>query len=530
MSSDLKINQISQRDKASSHNILKNEQGSKRNLLEEFSEILSKITSAVKTATQDSEQSFNEVKKVEIKKKERSNSHSNQSTSENTNHKTETDSYFANRDVNSDYGNKEAEVKQAKNLQTQDNQSEKIETKKDTFDEAGKEIDENSKTDENIEVIKNADNSKIKQEVQGETKTEDAVLVNGEVKDIETSKEATKNIENSKIISSKEDKEKIKEEAFTYQENSKIDKSEVKKEAINNEVTEKKANVIHNQKEDLNNEKIELKTQIKQELFNHIEKKEHKKTPELAELNSNEEKIALKSDLLIEKNSKNLKLDLNVNITNQMPANTKEKMMKSMIEQAKNILAQQFDFSSNTNSNLGLSNQASSNSIQNIQASLSGKNADLASKSKPLALPKTYATRTMHKVEEIIKELSKAKDGKTISVRLDPPSLGSLKVDVSLKEGSLMAKITAESSQVGQFLKDKAVELQQLLRKSGINVDEVNVWLGSQGEFSDTEKRKEFDEFNQEFFQNTNEEFGEVDVASIDSSSTKKVELDHWVA
>lgn len=106
-----------------------------------------------------------------------------------------------------------------------------------------------------------------------------------------------------------------------------------------------------------------------------------------------------------------------------------------------------------------------------------------AAASKAKALPQQAAARAFEKVEAVLKEVARSRDGKTISVRLDPPSLGRVRVDVTLRDGALHARITAEAPEVNQMLRDRAGDLQLVLRRMGMNLDRVSVSVGSgQGE------------------------------------------------
>lgn len=95
------------------------------------------------------------------------------------------------------------------------------------------------------------------------------------------------------------------------------------------------------------------------------------------------------------------------------------------------------------------------------------------------ALSQVSSARTMEKVESALKEAAKSRDGKTISLRLDPPELGSVKVDVTIRDSHLHARVVAESPSVGQMLREKAQELQSSLRKLGLHVDSITVSVGS---------------------------------------------------
>jgi flagellar hook-length control protein FliK len=81
----------------------------------------------------------------------------------------------------------------------------------------------------------------------------------------------------------------------------------------------------------------------------------------------------------------------------------------------------------------------------------------------------------LERVEATLKEAARGRDGKTISLHLEPVDLGKVKVDVSLREGTLHARISPDNQQVAQALRDHAHELQGALRKLGLEVDSVTV-------------------------------------------------------
>jgi flagellar hook-length control protein FliK len=81
----------------------------------------------------------------------------------------------------------------------------------------------------------------------------------------------------------------------------------------------------------------------------------------------------------------------------------------------------------------------------------------------------------LERVESTLKQAARARDGKTISLHLEPVDLGKVKVDVSLREGALHARISPDNQQVAQALREHAHELQGALRKLGLEVDSVSV-------------------------------------------------------
>ena len=122
-------------------------------------------------------------------------------------------------------------------------------------------------------------------------------------------------------------------------------------------------------------------------------------------------------------------------------------------------------------------------------------NIDIKNDTSLKSLDSVTSSRVLERVQEVLKAVSSSKDGSTISLRLDPPSLGEVKVDMSFKNGSLFARIIAESQEVENLLKSKVNELYQVLKDSGIDADNINVFIASKDNFlnfeNDNENQKE---------------------------------------
>lgn len=156
---------------------------------------------------------------------------------------------------------------------------------------------------------------------------------------------------------------------------------------------------------------------------------------------------------------------------------------------------------------------------------------DVAPKS---TMPRPLQQMTYERVEAVIKEAAKSKDRKSLSFRLDPPELGKVKVDISMRDGGLHARLVAESSQVTQLLKERAQDLQMSLRRLGLNLDFVRVSVGS-SEFSfDTSSHHSSSESKQHSQTPSSQsaEQQELDFNALDLQASVKseVNLDHWVA
>lgn len=149
-------------------------------------------------------------------------------------------------------------------------------------------------------------------------------------------------------------------------------------------------------------------------------------------------------------------------------------------------------------------------------------------------LSRNQSLRALEMVETALKEATRSKDGKSISFRLDPPQLGQVKVDVSLRDGALHARIVAESPEVNQMLRERGHELQGMLRGLGLNVDKVSVSITSDGQQLWSEQRSSQQQEKRDPEQEMLKElmFVETQKTRPVSSEQKRQEipLDHWVA
>lgn len=176
----------------------------------------------------------------------------------------------------------------------------------------------------------------------------------------------------------------------------------------------------------------------------------------------------------------------------------------------------------------------SSGSSGNLSGNFSAKTErSLQVKEKPLPEAPQLA-RAYQRVESALQEAAKSKDGKTISLRLDPPNLGTVKVDVSMREGGLHARINVESQAVNSMLRDNAHELQAALRKLGLNVDRVTVSVTHSAQEEGAGFSNSFSESSGQGRNHTprNEVLhpGSQQLAGIPAAIQHENVVDHWVA
>jgi flagellar hook-length control protein FliK len=87
--------------------------------------------------------------------------------------------------------------------------------------------------------------------------------------------------------------------------------------------------------------------------------------------------------------------------------------------------------------------------------------------------------RAIDRIEKSLKGLVETKEAKSVSLRLDPPSLGSMTVEISFRDGELHARLAPELPQVAAVLRERSHELHAALRKMGLSVDQVRVSIES---------------------------------------------------
>jgi len=175
-------------------------------------------------------------------------------------------------------------------------------------------------------------------------------------------------------------------------------------------------------------------------------------------------------------------------------------------------------------------------SAGNDTGMMRGLSAHVKAEGKPQqakGLSRIAALRTLEKVERALEEVARSKDGKTISLNLEPVNLGKVKVDVSIRDGNLHARLSADSTDVRQLLREHAHELQSLLRKLGLHVDSVAVSVSSDDARSSDNSRS-FENRSSSRGSERDSTFAQSELshggASASGAQPTRVVDDHWVA
>lgn len=158
------------------------------------------------------------------------------------------------------------------------------------------------------------------------------------------------------------------------------------------------------------------------------------------------------------------------------------------------------------------------------------------------AKPQSHMGRMLERVDATLKEVARSKDGKSITLKLDPVDLGKVRIDVTLRDGKLHAKITPDNQDVMKSLRENAHDLQGSLRKLGLDVDSVSVSIGFE-RFEEGETTQQFSSGRsfQEEGHNLPFEDGQlpenmfgnkfaVDTQAGSGEVNPSLEVDHWIA
>jgi flagellar hook-length control protein FliK len=82
-------------------------------------------------------------------------------------------------------------------------------------------------------------------------------------------------------------------------------------------------------------------------------------------------------------------------------------------------------------------------------------------------------------------------------LRLSPPELGSLQMQISVKQGALTASIQADNSTAQQVLLDSLPDLRERLAQQDIRIERFDVQVAGQGSGGSSQSPQGNPDFNQ---------------------------------
>ncbi len=252
-------------------------------------------------------------------------------------------------------------------------------------------------------------------------------------------------------------------------------------------------------------------------------------TQEQLQQNSNEkivENVAFK-DALVSKREGEVQLkSVQINPVSQTEQVVRGGVERQAITEA---IRQVFEASS---TKIQTQQKVNTTATQNVSITTATKAVDSNkyNEERPKTLTRTQQINTLDRVKEALSEVAKSKDGKNLSFRLDPPSLGSVKVDISLRDGLLHARIVAESSPVQTLLRERVHELQGVLRSIGLNVDRVTVSVQSDGHKENRRDQQTNTQDRRAIFTESELDFALGLTQEFDIVNNEMRVKDHWIA
>jgi flagellar hook-length control protein FliK len=93
-------------------------------------------------------------------------------------------------------------------------------------------------------------------------------------------------------------------------------------------------------------------------------------------------------------------------------------------------------------------------------------------------LPEADATRVTDRVVKSLNTIA-ANRGGTVTLRLTPPDLGTLRIQVTMSGGSVQATFEASTAAVGRVIEQNAATLRHSLEGQGLQVERINVQVNT---------------------------------------------------
>lgn len=83
-------------------------------------------------------------------------------------------------------------------------------------------------------------------------------------------------------------------------------------------------------------------------------------------------------------------------------------------------------------------------------------------------------------VERIVSSVQQSQStGQQLKIRLSPPELGTLQIEVSLKNGQYTARLEVQNNQAQKVINDNIAQLRDALVKSGVAIDRIDVHINT---------------------------------------------------
>lgn len=89
-----------------------------------------------------------------------------------------------------------------------------------------------------------------------------------------------------------------------------------------------------------------------------------------------------------------------------------------------------------------------------------------------------------NQVEQLVERISSSirqsqSTGQQLKIRLSPPELGTLQIEVSLKNGEYLAKLEVQNNHAQKVINDNIAQLKEALAKTGVSIDRIDVHINT---------------------------------------------------
>jgi hypothetical protein len=199
-------------------------------------------------------------------------------------------------------------------------------------------------------------------------------------------------------------------------------------------------------------------------------------TTQVADENKTSIKISAKS---VESNNPNLQT--NLNLTTQQII-----FEAGLAEHFVRLLTDQFDQLKNSNTQktdstqTDAASQTANVSLSSVTTDTSKTNLNLSfPTATPSQSPENQATENMTKIMHIIRS-NLGRRQSQLTVRLDPPELGKMQVDVKVIDNNLNLSIITETAEAKQMLSSRMETLRNSLEQSGITLSKFEITTKSE--------------------------------------------------
>lgn len=123
-------------------------------------------------------------------------------------------------------------------------------------------------------------------------------------------------------------------------------------------------------------------------------------------------------------------------------------------------------------------------------------------------------TVDVKQVEQLVERVADAvrqsqSTGQQLRIRLSPPELGTLQIEVSLKNGEYAAKLEVQNSSAQKVINDNIAQLKEALAKTGVSLDRIDVHINTdstedqRSSFSDAQTQSGNDFESNQFSENS---------------------------